>query len=87
MSSRPDVESRVRRVVSEALGVPLDFKLSSTFKSLSADSLASIALVTAVEVEFGIQISDGEHRATSTPEDMVQLVCEIVARQRRRTRK
>ena len=73
-----DIESRVRKVVVEQLGVEADkvVPTASFIEDLGADSLDTVELVMTFEEEFGIQIGDDAAEKISTVGDAVKLISE-----------
>ncbi|MEZ5535810.1 MAG: acyl carrier protein [Thiolinea sp.] len=71
-----DIESRVRAIVVEQLGVDEDeVKNESSFiDDLGADSLDTVELVMALEEEFGTEIPDEEAEKITT----VQLAIDYI---------
>ena len=64
------VESRIRKIVVEQLGVNAEqVLLTVTWKSLGADSLDFVELIMAFEEEFKVEISDKSAEAMKTVGD------------------
>src|SRR5271167_3865306 len=58
-ASDPEILEKLRPIVSEHLGVPVEqIKLETAFSDLGADSLDVVEIVMAVEENFGIEIND-----------------------------
>lgn len=76
MSSKEEIEERVRKIVSEQLGVKEEeVKPSASFvEDLGADSLDTVELVMALEEEFDTEIPDEEAEKITT----VQLACDYI---------
>ncbi len=76
MSSIEEIEGRVRKIVSEQLGVKEEeVKPSASFvEDLGADSLDTVELVMALEEEFDTEIPDEEAEKITT----VQLACDYI---------
>lgn len=71
-----DVESRVRKIVVEHLGVEEEKVVTSAsfIDDLGADSLDTVELVMAFEEEFGIEIPDDAAETIQTFGDAVDYI-------------
>ena len=71
-----NVEDRVKKIVSEQLGVALDEVQndSSFVDDLGADSLDTVELVMALEEEFDLEIADEEAEKISTVQEAVNYI-------------
>ena len=71
-----DIEARVKKIVAEQLGVnEAEVKTSSSFvDDLGADSLDNVALVMALEEEFGTEIPDEEAEKITTVQQAIDFV-------------
>ncbi|MEN9223980.1 MAG: acyl carrier protein [Thermostichus sp. HHBFW_bins_43] len=79
--SADDVYSRVRKIVSEQLGVE-DNKvtLEANFQNdLGADSLDTVELVMAFEEEFDLEIPDEDAEGIATVRDAVDYISKKAA--------
>ena len=71
-----DIEQRVKKIVSEQLGVnEADVKIDSSFvDDLGADSLDTVELVMALEEEFECEIPDEDAEKITTVQQAVDYV-------------
>jgi acyl carrier protein len=71
-----NVEARVKKVVSEVLGVPVEevSKESRFVEDLSAESIQSIELVAAFEAEFDIEMDEDEALGVANVGDAVTFI-------------
>jgi acyl carrier protein len=71
-----DVETRVREIISEQLGVAANEVTpeASFIEDLGADSLDIVELVMALEEEYGMEISDEEAEKIRTVKDVVDYI-------------
>ena len=71
-----NVETRVRKIVVEHLGVEEDkvTKDASFIDDLGADSLDIVELVMAFEEEFGVEIPDDAAEKISTVKDAIDYI-------------
>lgn len=79
--STDEVYNRVRKIVSEQLGVE-DSKvtLEANFQNdLGADSLDTVELVMAFEEEFDLEIPDEDAEGIATVQDAVNYICKKAA--------
>ncbi|MFQ3584625.1 MAG: acyl carrier protein [Cyanobacteriota bacterium] len=79
--SADDVYSRVRKIVSEQLGVE-DGKVTpeANFQNdLGADSLDTVELVMAFEEEFNLEIPDEDAEGIATVQDAVDYISKKAA--------
>jgi len=70
------VEDRVKKIVSEQLGVALDeVQYDSSFvDDLGADSLDTVELVMALEEEFDLEIADEDAENIATVNDAIEYI-------------
>lgn len=71
-----DVEAKVRKIISEQLGVPeADVKSEASFvNDLGADSLDTVELVMALEEEFGVEIPDEDAEKIVTVQNAIDYI-------------
>ncbi|HAK61411.1 MAG TPA: acyl carrier protein [Nitrospiraceae bacterium] len=71
-----DVEAKVKKIISEQLGVPDgDVKPESSFvNDLGADSLDTVELVMALEEEFGTEIPDEDAEKIATVQNAIDYI-------------
>ncbi|MFA5074297.1 MAG: acyl carrier protein [Nitrospirota bacterium] len=71
-----DVDAKVKKIISEQLGVPeADVKSEASFvNDLGADSLDTVELVMALEEEFGVEIPDEDAEKIGTVQNAIDYV-------------
>ncbi len=74
-----DIESKLRSITTTIMGDREITTDSHFINDFGADSLDLMELVMAVEVEFGIELSDDDAESMNTFGDTVKLVTEKVS--------
>ena len=76
-----NVEARVKKVTSEALGVPVEevSKASRFVEDLHAESIQSIELVAGFEAEFDIEMDEDEALEVKSVDDAVTFIAKHLA--------
>jgi acyl carrier protein len=71
-----DVEAKVKKIISEQLGVPeSDVKPEASFvNDLGADSLDTVELVMALEEEFSVEIPDEDAEKIATVKNAIDYI-------------
>ena len=71
-----DVDAKVKKIISEQLGVPeADVKPEASFvNDLGADSLDTVELVMALEEEFGVEIPDEDAEKIATVQNAIDYI-------------
>lgn len=71
-----NIETKVKKIVSEQLGVPLDSisNEKSFVDDLGADSLDTVELVMALEDEFELEISDDDAEKITTVQSVIDYI-------------
>ncbi len=70
-----NIEERVKKIVSEQLGVKEDISADASFvDDLGADSLDTVELVMALEEEFECEIPDEEAEKITTVQQAIDYV-------------
>ncbi len=70
-----NIEERVKKIVSEQLGVKEDIAADASFvDDLGADSLDTVELVMALEEEFECEIPDEEAEKITTVQQAIDYV-------------
>ena len=69
------VEQRVRKIVSDILDVPAtNIDPAVRFRDFGASSIDFIEIITALETEFDVEISDGESPNLNTVDKLVDFL-------------
>jgi acyl carrier protein len=69
------VEQRVRQIVSDILDVsPAEIDPAVRFRDFGATSIDFIEIITALETEFDVEISDGESPELNTVDKLVEFL-------------
>jgi len=74
MTEKDDIAERVRKIITEHLGVDEAPDDKGIIDDLGADSLDQVELVMALEVEFDIEIPDDDFEEAITVGDVVKIV-------------
>jgi acyl carrier protein len=71
-----EVEVKVKKIISEQLGVPeSDVKPEASFvNDLGADSLDTVELVMALEEEFSVEIPDEDAEKIATVQNAIDYI-------------
>ncbi|MBC3255993.1 acyl carrier protein [Pseudomonas paralactis] len=77
-----DIEQRVRKIVSEQLGIDVAQvrNEASLVGGLGADSLDSVEFIMALEDEFGLEIPDEVSEKITTVQDAINLMMNMTNR-------
>lgn len=80
MSTKPEIEEKVKKIVVEQLGVKDEevSKESSFVDDLGADSLDTVELVMALEEEFKCDIPDEEAEKITTVQQAIDYIWDHV---------
>jgi acyl carrier protein len=84
MNPLDDVETRVRKIVSEILEIPLqNIRIEHLFvEDLDAESIQSVELMAAFEEEFGIEMDEEKAMAVKTVGAAVDYIRQCLQEQR-----
>lgn len=76
MSSTDEISSRIKSIISEQLGVPLEdiTEAAHFINDLGADSLDIVELIMALEEEWDIEIPDDDAEKMQTVKDVINYV-------------
>jgi acyl carrier protein len=76
LKSMSDIEQRVKKIISEQLGVKKDevVNTASFVEDLGADSLDTVELVMALEEEFDTEIPDEEAEKITTVQAAIDYI-------------
>ena len=83
VNSIPDLEERVKQVLTHRLGIPpAEIRLDATLvEDLGMDSLDAVELAIAAERQFNVSLSDEQVAKLKTVADIVALVQRLVMEQ------
>ncbi|MFF0478735.1 acyl carrier protein [Streptomyces sp. NPDC004284] len=69
------LKTRLAELLNDKFGVPVEEAASgATFEDLDIDSLVIVEFFLAIRKEWGVQLSDGDLKASHTLDDAVALV-------------
>ncbi|MEU3610211.1 acyl carrier protein [Streptomyces sp. NPDC035033] len=69
------LKTRLAELLNDKFGVPVEEATSgATFEDLDVDSLVIVEFFLAIRKEWGVQLSDGDLKASNTLDDAVALV-------------
>lgn len=68
------IEERVKNVVGDELGIAREVSIVERLEDLGADSHDRQSLTLALEVEFDLEIPDGDGQVLDTVDDIVRYV-------------
>ncbi len=74
MTKPDDTAERVRKIITDHLGVDDAPDESGLIADLGADSLDLVEMVMSIEEEFGIEVSDEEMETVVTVADVIKVV-------------
>ena len=76
MAMASEAEQRLRKIISDQLGVPEEEVIpeASFIDDLNADSLEMVDLIITLEEEFGIQVSDEDAEKMKTVKDAIDYL-------------
>ena len=83
MMTPPEIEVKVREIISKKFGVPLDTIDAETrlVEDLKIDSFGAVELMFELEEMFGLSISDSDIQRVRTVKDIVGYLSEWLAKQ------
>jgi len=74
MTKPDDTADRVRKIITDHLGVDEAPDESGLINDLGADSLNLVEMVMSIEEEFGIEVSDDDMETVVTVADVIKVV-------------
>ena len=83
MMTPPEIEVKVKEIISKKFGVPLDTINAETrlVEDLKIDSFGAVELMFELEEMFGLSISDSDIQRVRTVKDIVGYLSEWLAKQ------
>jgi len=79
MPAANDIADRVKRIISDHLGLVVVDDSAHILDDLGADSLDTVELVMEFEAEFGIEIPDADMETLGTVAEAIAIVTRLTA--------